>query len=52
LYNIINPLDVALGNESVQSLLEKLRELAQKFGWPEEFLADCLAAPKTEPKFP
>lgn len=52
LYNIINPIDVALGQESIQDLLKKLRELAEKQGWPEEFVADCLSAPKTEPHFP
>eukprot|EP01127_Copromyxa_protea_P018859 TRINITY_DN6018_c0_g1_i3.p1 TRINITY_DN6018_c0_g1~~TRINITY_DN6018_c0_g1_i3.p1 ORF type:complete len:522 (-),score=69.13 TRINITY_DN6018_c0_g1_i3:14-1579(-) len=52
LYNIINPVDVAIGQEDLQKILVELRELAKKWGWPEEFIADCLAAPKTEPKFP
>eukprot|EP01126_Amoeba_proteus_P003653 TRINITY_DN11212_c0_g1_i1.p1 TRINITY_DN11212_c0_g1~~TRINITY_DN11212_c0_g1_i1.p1 ORF type:complete len:629 (+),score=71.66 TRINITY_DN11212_c0_g1_i1:402-2288(+) len=52
LYNIINPVDVALGQGSLEELVEKLRELAHKNGWPEQFIADCLAAPKTEPKYP
>lgn len=52
LFNIINPVDVAIGQQSLQELLQKIRDLAQKKGWPQEFIADCLAAPKSEPKFP
>jgi len=52
LWNIINPIDVALGQGDLEDLMEKLRELVEQNGWPAEFLGDCLAAPKTEPKFP
>lgn len=41
-----------LGQGDLEELMEKLRELAQKNGWPQQFIANCLAAPKTEPKFP
>lgn len=49
--NIINPIDVALGQGDLETLLEKLREMADKLGWPAEFIADCLAAPSKEPVF-
>ena len=48
--NLMNPIDVAFGEGIGLNLTEVAREVLDKLGML-EFIADCLAAPQTEPHY-
>ncbi len=48
--NIINPIDVAFGEGIFLNTTEVIRKVVDELGFG-EFLADCLAAPASEPHY-